>query len=392
MVTPDDVRDLTAQYGEEQFADGKAKQLAVDQPQLDALNAQVAQLQAELAAGKPQPPPPDPTPTTDPPAGYTVLPAGANLQTEVNKLKPIALKGDWKVTASLKIPVGGVDIWLMAGSRLLRAYNDGTGSTRSSMISNADWTRPIQGLKVQGTGKIEALDGMGGNIFGVWADDIYLRGFSCTQFSGGRYFMGGGKRMDVHVGKIRAVGGSGSGAGGWRVATGGGRFWGLDTWSGDDVYQAVPAGNPNDPLWNVPDIDGLTYENCVGKSYTARLMVMGLQDKDSGTSLGMSSGVHNVTFKNVTGYGGGAGVNVANHSSSGSITNVTFVASSIDQSQTLNATQGQPGEVFVSRSAGTGEVNHLDFSGLTVINPRPTKKPYVAQGNVGPDIKQPKVA
>jgi len=388
MTTPDDVRDLTAQYGQEQFDAGKAAQSLLDGPIIQALNQQVAKLQAEIDAAKPPPPPV----VTDPPAGYTVLAAGANLQTEVNKGKPIALKGDWKVTASLKIPATGAKIWMTKGSRLLRAYNDGTGSTRSSMISNADWTKPIAGLDIQGPGLIEALDGMGGNIFGVWADNIYFRDFGCTQFSGGRYFMGGGKNMDVHVGKIRAVAGEGSGAGGWRVATGGGRFWGLDTWSGDDVYQAVPAGNPNDPLWNVPDIDGLTYENCVGKSYTARLMVMGLQDKDSGTALGMKSGVHNVTFKNVTGYGGGAGVNIANHSSSGSITNITFISSSIDQSQTLNATQGQPGEVFVSRDAGTGEVNHLDMSGLTVINPRPTKQPYVAKGNVGPDIKQPKVA
>jgi hypothetical protein len=249
-------------------------------------------------------------------------------------------------------------------------------------------------LNIQGPGKVEANPGMQGNMFGILFDQIYFRSFSADYFMGGRYFMGGGRWQDVAKIKIRPDMKAGTGDGGWRTSHGGGIIQDCDMWSGDDVYQAVPAGAVADPLFNKGDIKDLTYKNSIGRSLHARLMVSGLQAgneyADGDKSAGMSSGVHGLTFDNIKGFGGGTALNIAQHHSTGGIDHVTCINCVADQRLTYTDTQGQPGEVYALAVAGCGAVDYLDLAGLTILNKRDKKELFYKKGPLGSHITGPK--
>jgi hypothetical protein len=363
--------------------------------QLADANARIADLEAQVTDGLKPAPAPEPAPNPLP--DYTILPKGADLQAAVNKQTPVKLQGEWLLNRSLTIPPAGAKIYLDQGARLVKNWS-GSGATRNALIVNADWSRPIAALDIRGPGKIEANPGMRGNMFGVWADNIYFRNFKADYFLGGRYFMGGGKNMDVANLRIRCDMSASAGSGGWRVSHGSGIVKNCDIWSGDDVYQCVPAGATADPLFNKGDIDGFTYVDCIGRSLAARMMVAGLQagtDADGNTSAGMKSGVHNVTFTRVTGFGGGSAVNIAQHNSTGSLDHFTFTDCVVDQRlagvATNDPSHGQPGEVYALAVAGCGPVDYLNFGGLTILNKRSMKDLFYKKGPLGSHITAPKL-
>lgn len=395
-TSPDDFKNLATTYGQEQYGAGetagKQEQSAVDQPQIAALTSQVADLTAKLAAVQNT----GGGTTTTPTPTYTTLTKGSDLQGAINKGVAVKLTGDWLMGKSLTIPPSGAKIYVDSGARLVKNWN-GSGATRNALITNADWTQAIKSLDIRGPGKIEANPGMAGNMFGVWADNMYFRDFACAWFTGGRYFMGGGEKMDVAGLKIRCDKAAATGAGGWRVSHGSGIIRNCDIWSGDDVYQGVPAGATADPLFNKGDIHDLTYQDCIGQSYSGRLMVGGLQagtDADGNSSAGMKSGIHGMTFIRVKGFGGGSAANFAQHNSTGGIDHIKFVDCVVDQrlagSMINDPAHGQPGEVYALAVAGLGAVDNLDFGGLTILNKRSMKDLLYMKGPVGSNVVPPK--
>jgi hypothetical protein len=325
-------------------------------------------------------------------ASYTILKPGSDVQAAWDKGQKVRLQADFHRTASLAVPPSGASLYLDKGARLVKNWS-GSGSTRSALIINKDWSKPFAMLDIQGPGKVEANPGMQGNMFGILFDQIYFRDFSADYFMGGRYFMGGGRLQDVKRIKIRPDMKAGTGDGGWRTSHGGGLIEDCDMWSGDDVYQAVPAGATADPLFNQGDVNGLTYKNCIGRSLHARLMVAGLQagtDPDGDKSAGMKSGVHNLTFDNVKGFGGGTALNIAQHNSTGGIDHVTAINCVVDQRLTYSDTQGQGGEVYALAVAGLGAVDYLELGGLTILNKRDAKDLFFKKGPLGSHITGPK--
>lgn len=252
-------------------------------------------------------------------------------------------------------------------TNLWRNYSSGS-ATRSAFIHNRDFSKPIQGLSFTGPGNIAARQGKTGCVFGLKADNLVNDGWGTSYWTKGRHTqsVGNGHRY-LNPKPWRCDPSDSSGSGGLRWG-GGDDFHatGLDIWSGDDVLQVVPAGGGNDPLLNYADATNAVYEDCTGRSYSARFMVVGLQT--DGT-VSMTVSVRGVTFQGCHGFGGGTGVNIANHApSTGSITDVAFADCVVDQSKA--GSTGQPGDVFVLREDGTGIVDDIDFSGLTVLNPK----------------------
>lgn len=366
------------------------------QAELDQAYARIAELEAQAPAGPGPDPEPDPGPEAAAPPTYTTLTRGADLQGALDKQVAVRLTEDWLRTDSLKIPPPGAKIYIEKGARLVRNFGGG-GATRNALIVNQDWTRPINGLDIRGPGKIEANRGMAGNMFGLWADNIFFRDFSCDYFLGGRYFMGGGANQNVARLKVKCDPSAASGAGGWRVSHGSGVIKRCDIISGDDVYQAVPAGATNDPLFNKGNVDGLVYSDCTGRSLSGRLMVAGLQagkDADGNTSSGMKSSARNVTFTRVRGFGGGSAVNIAQHNSMGGLDHFKFIDCIVDQRLAGDAVDdpahGQPGEVYALAIAGLGPVDWLDFGDLTILGQRRMKDLYYPKGPVGKNVIPPK--
>jgi hypothetical protein len=102
-----------------------------------------------------------------------------------------------------------------------------------------------------------------------------------------------------------------------------------------------------------------------------------LQDanNDGSKTLGMRVSVRDSSFNNVTGYGGGSAVVVKNSSSTGEIANLRFTGVSCDQ---IDATAGQPAEVYLLNYAGLGAIRGVDLSGVIIKNQR--KLLYRADG------------
>lgn len=313
---------------------------------------------------------------TVPVDNFTVLnPPGAavNAATAINSNllagNPTYLNdGDYFCSGPINQFKTGSKLRLSAGANLWRNYSS-SGATSSSFLQQTNLGSRFNNITIDGSGNIAATTGNGGNMMAFNCDNLTVDGIRATYWTGGRYAMVAG---DNHIWQNcvwRGNPASGSGSGGLRFA-GGNNFLGqnLNIISGDDVFQNVPAGAVSDPLFNASNSSGGIYQNCVGRSYSARLCVIGLQDSNGNgsTTLGMTVSISNFTFKNISGYGGGTAVNVANHSSTGVISNIKFDNVQADQRLTGSPTLGQPGETYVQREGNTcGNVSNIDFSGAT---------------------------
>jgi hypothetical protein len=338
------------------------------------------------------------TPVTPPDlTGYTMLTTpGANARTTIQNaldshgkvgLTDVALGGaaNWDCTSSLLLD-SNMELYVGNGVNLWRNFNS-TAATSSGFIKNRSFSAAIAHNKIWGPGNIAARNGMGGNILSLWANSLLTSGWSTSYYKRHTMIAGNDIIMQDHVWRVDMA--AGSGGAGLRFA-GGNNFLGqrLNVVSGDDVFQFVPAGATNDPLWNIANCTSGKYVDCVGRSLTGRVIAVGLQDSNTGGSvaLGMHVSCTDLLFQRVQGYGGGSAINVANHSSTGSIQRVYFDAVTVDQRLTQDATHGQPGECFVQVEATSstptmGPVNDVDFagsgghgySGATVLNKRAAK-------------------
>lgn len=307
---------------------------------------------------------------------FTVLnPPGAavNAATAINSSlaagNPTYLNdGDYFCSSALNSFITNSHLRLSAGANLWRNFSS-SGATSSSFIRNANLATTISGVTIDGAGNIAATTGNGGNMMGFKCNSLTVDGIRSTYWTGGRYAMVAGNDHIWQNCVWRSAVGATTGAGGLRFA-GGNNFLGqnLNIISGDDVFQCVPAGATSDPLFNAFNTTGGIYQNCTGRSYHARLIAVGLQDSNGNgtTTLGMNVFITGMEFKNISGYGGGSAVNVANHSSTGVISNIKFDNVQADQRLCFSATQGQQGETYVQREGTTcGNVSAIDYSGAT---------------------------
>lgn len=333
--------------------------------------------------GEPEEPPTPPTDDglPDDLTGYTQLTspgsnAATTLQNALDSDGKVALMGgDWLCSANILFD-SDMELYVGPSVNLWRNYSS-SGATSSAFLRNRNLNTMISNVIMWGPGNIAAKSGKTGNLLSFACDGFRSDGWQTTYWNGGRHTMIAGD--DIHFSNHvwRADTGSTSGSGGLRFS-GGDNFLGenLDVISGDDVYQFVPAGAPADPLFNLMDTTNGLYQNCVGQSYSGRLCVVGLQDSNGNgtTTLGMTTSISDNVFLNISGYGGGSAVNVANHSSTGTIDHLTFTNVTVDQSRTLSPTHGQPGEVYVQREGTTcGNVDHIDFGGVTILHKRTAK-------------------
>lgn len=342
------------QYGTECADAARAAAAAEYEPVIAALRAEIERLT-----------PTQPDPNT-PPDGYRVVTdTGADVAALL-KRGPVALVGgQFKSPANIDLTDDSRGLWVGPDASLLRTAGGGSG-TSVAWFRNETWTRRIAGFKVNGPGTIDA-GGKGGNVFGLLADDLELADFNVVRWTGGRLCMTAGDRHHYHDFTARCVEGTSSGVGGIRFG-GGTDFVGerLDVTSGDDVFQFVPAGATNDPLFNVADTTNGVYRDCVGRSYSARLCIVALQDSanDGTKRLGMSVGVRGFRFENVTGQHGGSAVVVKNSSSSGGVSGGVFTG--VVSEHVPGPNVGQPGHVYVEGFDGLGVVRDVDLSGVKI--------------------------
>lgn len=313
--------------------------------------------------------------TPDDLSGFTyVSSAGSNalttIQTALNTHGTVALRPTTDGGAA-NYDCGGSLLWdsdmqlyVGEGVNLWRNF-DSSNATTSGFLKNRSFSSPLTGCKLFGPGNIAARNNMGGNIISMWANGFISKDWGTSYYL--RHTMIAGDDLHFSNHRWRVDTSVGSGGAGLRFA-GGDNFLGedLDIISGDDVFQCVPAGAANDPLFNVADTLGGMYVNCVGRSQSARVIAVGLQDSNGNgsTTLGMNVKIDGLMFRNIQGYGGGSAINIANHSSTGVLRNIKFDNVLVDQSQTLSSTQGQPGETYVQREgASCGAVSNIDFGG-----------------------------
>lgn len=333
--------------------------------------------------------------TLDDLAGYTLIgtpgaDAQATLQAALDANSKVAIVDDghgidWDCDSSIFFDSNDA-LYVDLGVNLWRNYNS-TTATSSGFLRNRSFAAAVNNVKIWGGGNIAARQDKGGNMLSFWANNFVSKSWTTTYFL--RHTMIAGNNIYFGYHNWRVDSSVGSGGAGLRFAGGDG-FVGeyLNVISGDDVYQCVPAGAPTDPLWNVADGTNGIYRHCVGRSQSGRLISVGLQDQNTGgdVSLGMTVAIDNWLFLDVKGFGGGSGVNVAEHSSVGDITNIKFDDVAVDQRDTLDATHGQPGETFAQREATAttptmGIVDNVDFGGTLFAGEYTTPRPGVTVYN-----------
>lgn len=337
--------------------------------------------------------------TLDDLTGYTLIgtpgaDAQLTLQNALDANDKVALVDDghgvdWDCDASILFD-SGMELYVDLGVNLWRNFNS-TTATSSGFLKNRSFGAPINNVKIWGGGNIAARQDKGGNIISMWANNFTSRGWTTSYYL--RHTMIAGDNIYFGYHHWRVDEGSASGGAGLRFA-GGANFVGeyLNIISGDDVFQCVPAGAVNDPLWNVANTTNGLYENCVGRSLSGRVISVGLQDSNTGgdISLGMNVSIDGFMFRNVWGFGGGSSVNVAEHSSTGPITNIKFDNVLVDCRLAGVATgepnRGQQGETYVQReaTAGTptmGIVDKVDYAGTLFAGEYTTGNPGVTVYN-----------
>lgn len=310
------------------------------------------------------------------------------IQAALDKSRKIRLDGTYDLKAPLLMS-DGQQVWGTPRTNVFKAY-DSSGATSRSFVCNRNFNARVRDLVFAGGFNVAARPGMGGNIFGLLANNVVMDGVRMTYWTGGRAVMMGGDGIKIRNGTWRCDPAGDSGVGGIRFA--GGRdllVENMDIVSGDDVYQFVPAGVATDPLFNCGDTINGWYRNCKGRSLSARLCIAALQDEnnDGSTKVGMNIGIANSGFEAITGFGGGSAIVVKNASSTKGITGLAFRSVSVDQ---RDAEAGQPAEVYLLNYAGLGAINGVDFSGVTVANRRKTL--YRADGPNISNIKQPRAS
>lgn len=390
MSTADDIQQLVDKLASEQYTLGQSDQLNLDHVEISqletsvvGLKATIAELEHELAIART-------------PVGYTEVDA-KNLQGAVDSGIRAFVRGEADF-ANLKVPVPGMDIWLADEAVLWKNSDNADGGTKASFITNRDWTKPTGPVTIRGAGRITAKSGMRGNIVGVWCSALTLLDWTCDNWLKGRLiFPGVDGKLTIGRIKYTADKTAGSGSGGVRPShTGSGEIWGInDSSSGDDNICPVPAGNPNDPLFNKGDIRDLWIHDCHRLvSYDGRVLAHGLQDSadDKTTRLGMKSGIHGIREENIDGFGGKSGYVIQNKSSTNTIDGITTKNVIIDQSQAATSGEtGQPSDIWVYGADATGGVRDCDLGGVTLLHQRPNKQAYIAKDNVI-NITPPKVA
>jgi hypothetical protein len=150
-------------------------------------------------------------------------------------------------------------------------------------------------------------DGPGVSIYGDGLKIVGLRG---DQLEGGFVKVLGD---DIQLDLLRCVVNLSKGAGSFGIRWLGGKNFkcsNADVYCGDDVFQYVPSTAPADPAFDYPCENGL-FNNCTGRSYTARLMVAGQGGAQSGGSeLQMFGHMKNLGWTGVRGYSGNRGMNL----------------------------------------------------------------------------------
>lgn len=243
------------------------------------------------------------------------------------------------------------------------------GGTAGSYIRNRD-LRTRTTARITGEGTIGTIDHTRtANLFALYGDDVHLTDFTVDCWAGGRTMIIAGDRMrlddftvtgglpETNNGGIRFVGGKNF------------RARNLHVESGDDVFQFVPAGNPNDPFYDM-SIEDAYYIGCTGLSHSAKLMVAGLQSSEwskGNREATMTASITDVGWLDVTGQGGCWAAALQNLSSSGTISGVRYSRSGAD----MGASTGKvlAAEIQINAEAYTGGIEDVRGD-LYVANPR----------------------
>lgn len=372
-------------------------QVASRDTQINTLNLTVAGLQQQVKDLQAKLNSQTPAATDTPPSDVykvNVISGDATslIQNALNTHKKILLSdGQFNCGGAIYLD-SGMELWLSDNTVLIKNYSSSSGPS-GAFIRNRDLTKNITDNKIIGKGEISAAAGKNGGILGLNATRLVVKNWKTKRWSVARHTLLIGD--DCYVGGVNWDIGNPDASSG----TGGLRFEGGKNFvcenshivSGDDVFQFVPAGAPNDPFFNAPDCVNGVYRNCTGQSYDGRLCVAGLQDQndDGTTRLGMKSGVHDCRFENISGFSGKSAFVHQNKSSTGTITGTKTKNVVISRKY---AVKGQAGEVFLNGVASTGGIDNIDLSGVTITDHRETAGEhdhpiFVQQGKVTNVVK-----
>jgi hypothetical protein len=140
----------------------------------------------------------------------------------------------------------------------------------------------------------------------IYGDRLSIQGLRADDIHGGFLKVLGD---DIQLDSLRCVVNEEKGQGAFGVRWLGGRRFkcsNSDVFCGDDTFQFVPSTHSTDPVFDYPCEDGL-FNNCSGRSYSARLMVAG-QGGTQGTQ--MHGHIKNCGWTGVRGYSGNRGLNI----------------------------------------------------------------------------------
>lgn len=258
---------------------------------------------------------------------------------------------------------------------VLQKTNASGDGTRSAFLVNKSYSVGCDDLTIHGTGIIRAADqSKTGGLFGLVGNRMRFLDFTVNCWAGSRCMNLAGD--DIYLSGLHISGSPRT------INNGGIRYMGGDNFlaedchveSGDDALQFVPSAGPGDPMFNWTITNG-TYRNCTGRSWAAKFMVCGLQNR---STTPMTASILDCTFDHCVGHGGNTGVRAQNVNSSGQIANMRLInGCAVDMS---NPTAKLNGTSFLI-NGGTGGGVH-GVHGEVTITGYPSSKPLKKiQGN-----------
>jgi hypothetical protein len=292
--------------------------------------------------------------------------ATAAIQDALDMHVPITFgPGSYRTTASLLLD-SGADIEIADDAILVKDFAAGT-SSMASWVRNRDFGVKADRIRISGHGKLEAASvAATGNLLCLFGDEMELRDFSVTRYSGGKAITIAGDRTRLYNLKVSGSPAK-SGTGGIRYVGGNNfRCFGAQVESGDDCLQLVPSGARSDPLFD-QSISDAFYIGCTGHSSTARPLVAALQagaDAAPGEVF-MGASISNSGWTACGGSGVAAALAIQNYSSSGAISNIAITDCVID----MSSSRARGGEISI-RASTAGLVANVCWTRGRIVSPQ----------------------
>jgi hypothetical protein len=298
---------------------------------------------------------------TDNTAALNALPANVSIVGDCPAGKTIVAMGPWLWRSNMKIS--------MQSGCQIESYVTGGGDA-SYAITQSDLTTPLTNISVDGLQVASHYAASEDIIMRLWVNNFSLLHWTVTASGGVMVIRGSNQEIAYGTATgtfpetgnpgIRHVGNEPT------VATTAGQPANVyihdnNIQSGDGTYQAcVPLTSTTSPLWTNVSTDGILFQNNVGTSDQAALILIGERPQDVGPYTSWTCS--NVVFNNVSGSGNNKSVYISSVGPSNPVSNITLENSVID------TTGGNRTFGAVEITAVGGSISALKFENFTIRN------------------------